>query len=214
MVERPREPHLLLEDLESGDEQRLVLERSHDGVRFESPDLSGERLRDLGLVECELISPVLEEADLGGCSWREVRVEGATATSCRLAEARWREVEWTGGRIGALEAYAADLAVVTLREARVDYLNLRGSSVSDLLLVDCHVGTLALTEARAQRVALRDCVVDELVLTRAELSDVDLRGARLTSVTGLAGLRGATVSPSQLDALAPLLADEWGIRVG
>ncbi|MEI3846802.1 MULTISPECIES: hypothetical protein [unclassified Microbacterium] len=43
--------------------------------------------------------------------------------------------------------------------------------------------------------------------------DVDLRGADLGQVVGMAGLRGATISPEQLQLMAPGLADLAGLVV-
>ena len=47
----------------------------------------------------------------------------------------------------------------------------------------------------------------------SRLTDVDLRGADLDTVRGIASLKGATVSFEQLMTLAPALAEELGLRV-
>ena len=61
--------------------------------------------------------------------------------------------------------------------------------------------------------ALPGTRVDILRVRDSSLTDVDLRGARLASVDGVPGLRGATVTPRQLEALAPLLAQGLGLHV-
>lgn len=55
--------------------------------------------------------------------------------------------------------------------------------------------------------------IAQLDVQRAQLTDVDLRGADLSSITGLTELRGATISPQQLTLLAPLFAHEMGLRI-
>jgi len=45
------------------------------------------------------------------------------------------------------------------------------------------------------------------------LTHVHLRGAEISRIIGLPGLRGATVSPHQLVDLAPLFADHFGLVV-
>lgn len=214
MVESPRKPYLSLDDLEDGDADRLAIERAHDGVSFEDLDLAGERLHDRSLTECLLARACLDDAVLTGAHLREVRISDTTATAVQISSAQCREVEIFGGRYGALEMYDASLTVVAFSGVRIDYLNLRGSNLTDVSFTDCHIGELDLGDATAARVAFADTVVRDLALNGATLSDTDLRGASLTGVTGLAHLRGATISGEQLDALAPLLADEWGISVG
>ena len=63
MVERPRKPDLVLEDLEDGDENALVLERTHDRVAFGGVDLTGEKLFDRELVECTVSGARLDDAN-------------------------------------------------------------------------------------------------------------------------------------------------------
>ncbi len=50
-------------------------------------------------------------------------------------------------------------------------------------------------------------------MTGARLRDVDLRGADLSRVDGVAGLAGASIDERQLAELAPLLAAEAGLTV-
>lgn len=214
MPEQPRTPWLSLDDLEGGDADLLAIERSHDGVAFREVDLSGEVLHDRTLTECLLVDAHLDNAVLAGLRTREVRLDACTATGVRLSSSHHRELEVVGGRFGALEMYDASLTVALLRGVRIDYLNLRGSTLTDVSFVECHIGELDLGDATVTRLAIRDTTITDLALGGATLTDVDLRGAALTGITGLAHLRGATISGEQLDALAPLLADEWGINVG
>ena len=213
MVDRPRLPHLALPDLEEGDEDRFVIERTHDGVEFRGLDLSGDKLNDRSLTESVIATSKLDDTILTGAHLREVRIDGCTATACRINTSQWREVEISGGRFGAFEAYDAMLAVVRFVGVRIDYLNLRGSTLLDVSFEDCHLGELDLMDATVTRAAFAGTTVRDLALTGATLTQVDLRGAHLTTVVGLERLRGATVSPAQLHDLAPLFADEWGIRV-
>ena len=55
--------------------------------------------------------------------------------------------------------------------------------------------------------------IDRLDCTGAKLADVDLRGARLTDIGNIEGLRGASISIEQLLDLAPALAERLGIRL-
>ena len=57
------------------------------------------------------------------------------------------------------------------------------------------------------------CRVAVLDVTRAALTRVDLRGAELSGLRGLASLRGATITSGQLLDLAPALAEHLGVTV-
>ena len=52
---------------------------------------------------------------------------------------------------------------------------------------------------------LSGCTIGSLVLSHATLRDVDLRGARIETVEGVAGMSGSWISGDQLVALAPAL---------
>jgi uncharacterized protein YjbI with pentapeptide repeats len=215
VVERASRPHLLLEGLAAGEEQDLVLERRHDGVAWESPDLAGERLLDRELVECVLTEARLDDAVLTGTRLRECRLDRCAATTLRADRADWREVEVVDGRFGALDAYDSELRQVAFTGCRLGYVNLRGSRVTDLTLEGCHVDDLDLGDAQVVRLTAVDSTVSRLLLGGSELRDVDLRGLDLSRLDELVGDRfeGITVGADQLVALAPVLASRLGIRI-
>jgi hypothetical protein len=69
-------------------------------------------------------------------------------------------------------------------------------------------------EATLTRVTFPGSRWQEVHLNKATLTEVDLRGAtELDLATGFDALRGATISESQLIALAPAIASALGITV-
>ena len=56
--------------------------------------------------------------------------------------------------------------------------------------------------------------IDILDAASARFTDVDLSGAKLRTIGGVASLKGATISAEQLIDVAPLLAKHLGIAVG
>lgn len=129
------------------------------------------------------------------------------------ADSGWRQVEIRESRLGSAELHDATLRSVHFVGCRIGYLNLRDAHVTDLAFTDCVIDDLDLMRTQAARVALAGCRVGRLETTGARLSEVDLRGALLTDLSGLEGLRGTIISPDQLIALAPVLADRLGITV-
>ncbi len=77
----------------------------------------------------------------------------------------------------------------------------------------CEIDTLDVRAARLRSVTFIECTINELNVTEATLAQVDLSGAKLRSLIGVENLRGAIVSREQLIDLAPLLAAQLGLEV-
>jgi hypothetical protein len=75
------------------------------------------------------------------------------------------------------------------------------------------IGAIDLGDARATGLRFDGCGIGELMVEGATLARVDLTGADLGLVRGVAGLRGAAMTPGQLMDIAPLLAVAAGIEV-
>lgn len=180
---------------------------------FESAHFEDVELRDASLVECSVEGLNVVDTDLTGLSAVESTIERLNAPALLCSRSSWRSVSVTGSRIGAAELYDAEWSEVYVQASKLDLVNLRGAKLTDVLLENCQIGQLDLGSASVQRLALRHCAVETLVVSGAQLKDVDLRGAELHHITGIEFLRGATVSPLQLQELAGHLAEHLGIEV-
>ncbi len=165
------------------------------------------------ITECAFAEVTVERLDLGGATLVDVEVTGLRATAIGARAARLRRVRFTGGRIGTLDLADADVDEVELRGIRIDYLSLAGARVEDLLISDCTIGALDVPQARLSRVAFHDSRADEVDTRGVRCEHVDLRGLEAASYLDPAGLRGATLSPVQIEQLAPSLATALGIRI-
>jgi uncharacterized protein YjbI with pentapeptide repeats len=128
-------------------------------------------------------------------------------------DASWRDTLVAEARIGALLASGSAWDLVRLRGVRANLLDLRGARLTDVILEDCAIDELDLGDAELRSVRFEGCSIDDLAVEGTRLLDVDLAGARLGIVRGVAGLRGASITASQLVDLAPLLAVHLGITV-
>lgn len=165
------------------------------------------------LTECAVRDAAVERLDLTGASLVDVDVSGLRATAVVARDARLRRVRIVGGRIGTLDLADAELDEVELRSIRIDYLSLAGAQVEDLLVTDCRIGSMDVPQARLTRVAFADSTCDEVDTRGLRAEHVDFRGLEALSYLDLASLRGATLSPRQVEVLAPALATALGIRV-
>lgn len=169
----------------------------------------GARFLDCRFERCRADGLVLSRARLNDCALVEVR-----AVELDAARSQWFDVTLDRVRLGALTAHGARLTRVTVTGGKLDFVNLRGAELTDVTFDGCVLGELELGGATLRDVRFHDCQLDGLtVSTETRMTRVDLTGATLHVVNGLDGLRGATVSETQLLELAPLLAEHLGIAV-
>jgi uncharacterized protein YjbI with pentapeptide repeats len=209
----PRIDPIALPDLDDGDVDDLFAGASLDARRFAGVDLDGRDLVDVSFTECALTDVSAHDADLRASRFVETTIDRLIAPVLRASRSHFRDVRIAGSRLGSLELYDSGLQSVHLVGCKLGYVNLRGAELRDVQFTDCTIDELDLGRARATRVAFRDCRIASLDLTGATLSHVDLRGLALQQLTGIEGLKGATLDSSQVALLADLFAARLGIDV-
>jgi uncharacterized protein YjbI with pentapeptide repeats len=183
-----------------------------DGLRFAGLQLTGDatgaRFLECVLADCDVTGVVFDRARLASCLLTDLR-----SPAWSLVDATLLDVVAVGGRFGALTAHGAQLTRVGLDDVKVDFLDLRGATLVDVTLTGCTVGELDCSGADLRDVRLVDCTVGSLVLEGARNRAVDLRGAEVDRLAGVADLRGCTISTAQLAGWSAGMAAELGIRV-
>lgn len=185
----------------------------YDGIHFAGLDFEGQAADDAAFLGCRF-----ERCGLGGVSMRRARVaeclvEDLQASSLDVADSTWRDSLLTVRRVGALMATGASWASVRVRGGRLDLVDLSGAKLHGVAFEGCVIGELDLGTCEARGLTFEDCEIELLDVTGARLFAADLTGAAIGAVKGVAGLRGATVTPAQLVDLAPQLAAHLGLRV-
>lgn len=209
-------PHLdpvVHPDLSPGSPDLLVADADLHALSFDGVDLPLLTLAGASLDACRFAGVTAREADWRSTRLRETTFERLDVPVMRAPRGVWRDVHVSGARLGSVEVYETLWQGVHFVGCKLGYVNLRSAELLDVAFTDCVIEELDLLQATARRVALRSTRVTRLNLQQAKLEHVDLRGADLEELQGLDGLRGATISPTQLDLLAPLLAREKGLKV-
>ena len=203
----------LLPDLDDAPGPVLTGGATADGLRFTGMELTGDatgaRFLECALTDCDLAGVLFDRARLAGCLLTDVR-----SPDWSLVDATLLDAVVLGGRFGALTASGAGLTRLALDGAKVDFLNLRGATLVDVTLTGCTIGELDVSGADLRDVRVVDCSVGSLVLAGARNRAVDLRGAEIATLDGVADLRGCTISAGQLTGWSAGMATELGIRVG
>lgn len=212
----PRIDDLVLRGLVEGSDAELMPGAALEGLKFTAADLSERDLTGLRLSECELSGVIAHEARLRGAVISETVIERLEAPVLHAPRAELRDVVVSGSRLGSVEFIDNRWQSVRFIGCKLGFVNLRGSELRDLRFTDCDIEELDLGNARAERVAFDDCGLRALAVTGATLRDVDLRGldfATMSTLDGIAGLRGATLDRMQVTLLAASLAAHLGIRI-
>ncbi|WP_061964141.1 pentapeptide repeat-containing protein [Demequina aurantiaca] len=184
-----------------------------EGLRWADASFGDRALRGVAFVGCEFVNVALGDADLTAARFGESRLTRLNVPVLQTPDASWVGAEITASRIGAWEAYGANLRATRLTECKVTYANLRGATLTDVLLTGCTFDELDLMDVKGARVSFVDCTIGVLTAHRTQISDLDLRGASIGAVSGMDGLKGATMSDTQVALLAPQFADHLGIVV-
>lgn len=200
-------------DLEVGSVKTLERTGQADRVLLEDVDLTGMDLSGGRLTESRLRSVTLSDTDLSAASVLESDWERVSSPHLKAPRSTWRDVSIEGSRFGVAELYDAGISGLVLRGCKLDLVNLRNAVLTDVVFEHCTITELDISGARATRVRFSDCSIGTLEASGARLKDVDLRGAQLSRIVGLAGLKGAVISEEQLVELAPSLAQHLGLVV-
>jgi uncharacterized protein YjbI with pentapeptide repeats len=208
----PKIDDLVFGRLSDGDPAELTKNADLESVLY--ADLALPRLELAGAViaSCRFVGLAAEEIDLSGARVSEIELERVNLPVVRAARSEWRGVT-IGGRLGSLEAYDSRWRSAHFSGCKLSFVNFRGAELIDVAFTDCLIEELDLLDAAVHRVSLTGTRVAHLNVQHSDLHDFDLRAATLESIDGLMSLRGTTITPAQLSLLAPLLADEMGLRV-
>ncbi|MBH1937264.1 pentapeptide repeat-containing protein [Streptomyces sp. AV19] len=177
---------------------------------------------------------VLEDADGGSSLFSESAFSSATFDGGRyrrsrfddvwlhnvrmvgtnLAETRWLDGECIGGVLAGVEIHGAEMYRTVFHQCKFDSVNLRATLLKDVVFVDCLLRDVDFGGATLTDVSFPGSTLDGARFDRATLTRVDLREAgALCIASGLEGMKGATISTTQLFDLAPALAQYVGLTV-
>jgi uncharacterized protein YjbI with pentapeptide repeats len=178
-------------------EQKPALELDDDGeavgirvldVRQPGQAFARARLTDVELVRC----------DLSGCDF---------------SESTWRRVRLIDCRTSAVDLSQTDLRDVTFRDCKLDDANLRLARLKRVRFDGSALAAAEFTGGTLDDVGFDRADLTRVDFTHARCAAVDLRGARLDGLRGIAALAGAVIGTDQLFGLAAGLAHAVGLRV-
>jgi uncharacterized protein YjbI with pentapeptide repeats len=122
-------------------------------------------------------------------------------------------VTLTDCRCSSIELPQTQMREVLFKDCKLDNANLRMAKLVNVRFTDCVLATAQFGAAQLDTVAFAGSDLRAADVSNVRCSQVDLRGARLDGLTGMASLKGAIIGVDQLLPLAPALAQALGISV-
>lgn len=166
------------------------LRRSH----LENLDLTGVVWEDVNVVGCRFERVDLTASRLTGLTFERVHFIGCKLTWAHLAESTLDNVLFENCRLDA----------ATLDEVRtVGPTGFTGCVLVNAVIRDCRLGQMSMVDCRLRQASFESC----------DLRGADLRGNRLSGVSGVSSLRGVTIEPAQLPELTDAVMRDLGVIV-
>jgi uncharacterized protein YjbI with pentapeptide repeats len=162
-------------------------------ARFVDTDLSGARLLNLFLSDCELVRCNLANAVVRGGSMRRVTVSGSRLTG----------LMWTAG----------DVRESQFRDCRADLASLESTKLSHVSFEDCNLRDADLRSTRMESVRFERCDLTGADISGARLERCSMRGCTLDGLRGVDRLRGVAMPWEDILAAAGVFAGELGVRL-
>ncbi|GAA2412957.1 pentapeptide repeat-containing protein [Actinomadura vinacea] len=185
----------------------------HDTVRFGAvgvPDVDAPGSR---FLDCAFTGTALEGGGLRRARFINVWAHELRLVGTDLAGTEWQDTALLGSVAAAAAFSGARLSRVTFRGCKLDGINFRDAELTDVTFEDCLLREVDFGGAALTRTGFPGSRLARTTLVGARLEQADLRGAELGITIEPGSLRGAIVSPEQLQDLAPLLAETLGITV-
>jgi uncharacterized protein YjbI with pentapeptide repeats len=162
-------------------------------VRFEAADLSGARLANLFLSDCELLRCDLSNAAVRNGSMRRVTVDDGRLTG----------LFWTGGEVRD----------AVFRDCRADLASFERSRVEQVVFDGCNLRDADFRQARLSSVGFLRCDLTGADISGARLEHCEMRGCTIEGLRGVDRLRGVAMPWLDILSAAGVFAGEIGVRL-
>ncbi|MEJ1086862.1 pentapeptide repeat-containing protein [Microbacterium sp. Mu-80] len=164
------------------------------------------------LEQCRLVADA-ESVDLTGSTLMDVEIVAPRVAALTMRDATVRRLRIAGGRIGTLDLSSARISELELADVRIDYLTFGAARTEDALIIGCTLRSLDVPHAELTRVRVEGSRAGEVDPRGMRATHVDLRGLDAEAFLDVNSLRGVTMSPFQVQLLAPVMAAGLGIRL-
>lgn len=195
------------------DGHRLESESTFRRLAFEGIDFGGQSADSVEFEQCRFRRATLAGVRLEQSSFTDCLVDNSDWANARTAKTALVRVKLTTVRLTGLQWIDGTLRDVSFQDCRMDLSTFRFTSFKDVAFIDCNLGRADFTNADLRGAQFTGCD-----LSGAQFAQADCAGARFTrcdlaGLSGVANLRGATLSAPDLAALSHVFAGALGITI-
>jgi uncharacterized protein YjbI with pentapeptide repeats len=147
------------------------------------------------------------------CHLTDLEFAGCDLSTTRFERSSWTRVALTDCRASALDLSGATLHDLAVVGGRAPHLNLRFAVTERIWFSGVDLRDLDAYGADLRAAGFDDCDLTGAQLATARCDGAVFRRCRLTGLRGVAALKGATVTGTDLWSVADLLAGALGITV-
>lgn len=163
--------------------------------------------------EASFVSIEAESADLAKISIMDSTLQKCNLSAAKITESLWRRVTMSDSRMSGVIWYDAILKDVEITNCKLDLANFRSTKFKNVVFKDCVLTGADFLGAELTNVIFDSCDINDIDVNGCTMKNVDLRGSTFTVIKGAKNLAGATMSRQQLIMLAPIFANEIGIKI-
>jgi uncharacterized protein YjbI with pentapeptide repeats len=211
-----RDLEIELPALEPGDLETIVAPWQGNLNEAHVKDGSGTRL---GLLDARLRRSHLEDLDLSGAVWEDVTAVGCRFERVDLSSSQLTGVTFTRCHFLNCRLTWAQLSEITLDHVLFENCRLDAATFDEVTttgptgFAGCVLVNAVLRDCRMGRIAMMGCRMRQVSFENCDLKGADLRGNRISEITGITSLRGVTIEPAQLADLTDAVMRDLGVIV-
>lgn len=154
-----------------------------------------------------------ESTDLAKTGIIDSMIHKCNLSASKLTESSFQRVEISDTRMSGIDWYDSILKDVQFTNCKLDLANFRATKFKNVIFNDCVLTGADLQAAELVNVIFDSCDINEMDVNGCKLKNVDLRSSTFTVIKGTNALKGAVMSRQQLIMLAPIFANEVGIKI-
>jgi uncharacterized protein YjbI with pentapeptide repeats len=199
-------------DLEAFDGIPCPREALHS-MRMSGADWSCAELKGVKIDGCSL-----SKIQAAGSDWREADIWQSVFEKCDFSGSRWRGSQiqiskMVGCRWSGTDASSCHWSDIAFEDCLMNDISFADGTIKSILFKGCCLSGADLSGASLESVVFEDCCLKGIRVHACRMSNVDFTGSELSDIQGATGLRGATLSASQILENSMGLAASLGIKL-
>lgn len=191
----------------------LLVDDKLRGLRLESVDISGRRLKGMAIEESLVGKTNFSQTHIEKFEAKDCQFKDCDFTASSFASSSWHVIEVSGARCSGIQLQTSVLKNVLFKGCKLEFANFRFAKLENVIFEDCLINDIDFYNATLKNVVFSGSSIENITFAGARLKNVDLSDAQLVSVKNVSGLKGATISYEQLTFLAPYFTQELGILI-